>query len=307
MVDRDGRRWQLRLLDGCLQALEDANERDHVTVPEPVAMRVGPLVPAVLPGMPISDAITLVLHEQERYLDAQAMYGGPAPDVVEPPLDEAGARELTERIKEATREVCLLLFEAHRRRAWQALGYVTWEDYVHGEFGLSRTRSYELLDQGRVIRTLQAAAGISGIPAVSAYAAEQIKPYLGEVIEVIRQRTVATSEADALEVVVHAVRERRTLIARERRLAAAPELAETRDAQVGRGELVRLRAAIQNLASMPPVDEVVAKVEGVEAARLVQVDTALEWLAEFAIEWRKRHHPVACERLALIEAPSPQP
>src|SRR5215471_17099877 len=181
MVDRESRRWRLRLLDSCLHALEDAHEADHVTVPGQVAARVGDVVPAVRPGMLISEAINLVLYEQERYLDSQGLEGGLVPVVTEPPLDERGARELTERIKAATREVCLLLIEAHRRRAWQALGYVTWEDYVHGEFGLSRTRSYELLDQGRVIKALQAAAGISGIPAVSAYAAEQIKPFLGEV------------------------------------------------------------------------------------------------------------------------------
>jgi hypothetical protein len=222
----------------------------------------------------------------------------------EPPLDERGARELTERIKAATREVCLLLFEAHRRRAWQVLGYVTWEDYVHGEFGLSRTRSYELLDQGRVIRALQAAAGISGIPAVSAYAAEQIKPYLGEVIEVIRERTAAGTGEDGLEVVVRAVRERRSLIARERRQPASEEV-EVRDAGAGRTELMRLRAAIENLASMPPVDEVVAKVVDREAERLARVDTALEWLAEFANEWRKRRQADSRQHLALVEASGP--
>src|SRR5919106_4677116 len=68
------------------------------------------------------------------------------------------ARELTNRIKTGLEgifdqiyEVEQLLLEAHNRRAWQALGYKTWEEYVKTEFDLSRRRSYQLLDQARVI------------------------------------------------------------------------------------------------------------------------------------------------------------
>jgi hypothetical protein len=285
MAVADRNRWRLRLLDGCLQELEDAHEANLTTVPQPVADRVRELVPAVRPGMLISDAINLVLREQEQYVGDSA---GRAelvslPDDVDEPLDEAGARDLTERINRATRQVCMLVHEAHRRRAWLALGYGTWDQYVQAEFAISRTRSYELLDQGRVIRSLQAAAGISGIPDLSAYAAGQIKPYLPDLIEVVRERTVGVSEEDGLRIVVQAVRERRALIARERRAQEALPAGEVAT------ELARLRSAIESLASMPPVDDVIDRVEQLQARRLARVDQALEWLSEFANEWRKRH------------------
>jgi hypothetical protein len=55
-------------------------------------------------------------------------------------------------------EVEQLILEAHDRRAWQALGYSTWEQYVKEEFDLSRSRSYQLLDQARVVQILRDAA-----------------------------------------------------------------------------------------------------------------------------------------------------
>ena len=49
------------------------------------------------------------------------------------------------------------MLEAHDRRAWQALGYPTWEQYVKKEFNLSRSRSYQLLDRAKVTHALFAA------------------------------------------------------------------------------------------------------------------------------------------------------
>jgi hypothetical protein len=54
-------------------------------------------------------------------------------------------------------EVHQLILEAHDRKAWQALGYPTWQQYVKKEFNLSRSRSYGLLDRARVQQTLLAA------------------------------------------------------------------------------------------------------------------------------------------------------
>src|ERR1051326_2631148 len=180
---------RLRLLDGCLQALEDAHEGDLLTVPADVAGGVQPRGPAGTPGMLIVDAINLVLHDQERYVGGEA--GAPVlPDGDdEEPLDGAAARDLTDRIRRATRQVCLRLYEAHRRRVWQGLGPPNWDQYVRTELALSRTRSYELVDQGRTIHALRAAAGISTFPEISAYAVEQIKPRMAEVIEAVRART----------------------------------------------------------------------------------------------------------------------
>jgi hypothetical protein len=71
--------------------------------------------------------------------------------------DAAEARELTEQIKGSVEKTWRLLLNAHEWNAWAALGYDTWESYVRAEFGIGRSRSYQLLDQGRVVREIEAA------------------------------------------------------------------------------------------------------------------------------------------------------
>lgn len=282
----DVKRSNLKLLDSYLQELEDANEANRPTVTEQMAVQIQTHVPAVRPGMPVSTAINLVLREQERFLVSAAPVAE-APEESPEPLDEVGARDLTEQIKHATRQVCLLLHEAHRRRAWQALGYPSWEGYVQGEFGLSKSRSYELLDQSRVIRAMQAAAGTSATPEISAYCAEQIKPYLPEMIERVRVMTIGTSEREALSIVHEVVRERRHLIDQERgrRLAL---LGRGDDGSPKQARLTQLRQAIGQLASMPPVGEVIASLEGTDVNHFDGVDQALDWLEEFVEAWQRR-------------------
>src|SRR2546430_13549027 len=48
-------RLQLRLLDACLDELENAHERDESTLNEALARKLRPYVPAVCPGMSITD------------------------------------------------------------------------------------------------------------------------------------------------------------------------------------------------------------------------------------------------------------
>jgi hypothetical protein len=67
------------------------------------------------------------------------------------------ARALTDEIKGATERLYALLLQAHEGRAWSALGYDSWRDYAMTEFGMSQSRAYQLLDQGRVIQAIEAA------------------------------------------------------------------------------------------------------------------------------------------------------
>src|SRR5579859_716156 len=183
-------RGRLRSLDSCLQVLEDAHERDETWVSPALAAQIGRHLPKICPGMLIKDGIGLSLREQEQYLRLQAEDDdeGESESVHSPFLeedrrqprpDDLGQEEaevLTERIRHTSGQVCMLLLEAYERRAATALRYQTWAQYVLKEFGMSRPRSYELLEQARVLRAVAAATGMSGIPDISAYAAGQIKP-----------------------------------------------------------------------------------------------------------------------------------
>lgn len=97
------------------------------------------------------------------------------------------ARDLTERIKQHAETLWALLLEAHDRQAWKALGYSRWEDYVRTEFDMARSYSYQVLDQGRVIRELRAVSANADIT-VTEKEARDIKPHLEAVTDDIRQR-----------------------------------------------------------------------------------------------------------------------
>lgn len=53
-------------------------------------------------------------------------------------LTEGEARALTDQIIETTETLWGLISEAYQKRAWAALGYESWEDYVSCEFGSER-------------------------------------------------------------------------------------------------------------------------------------------------------------------------
>lgn len=69
-------------------------------------------------------------------------------------LDKAGARALTDRIKQAVANVGELLEEARTVEAWRLLGYATWEEYVEREFGFSLRRAQQLLAVTPLLRAL---------------------------------------------------------------------------------------------------------------------------------------------------------
>jgi hypothetical protein len=307
-----------------------------------LAARLGTSVSGLRPGMLVTEALDLVFAEQEVYLPiglASVRVGreaagltrvagsgckpaqehlSVAPPVLAPsmqpatvavtawtkPLDEAEARELTDRIKSTTRQVCILLFEAHERRAWRLVGYDTWEQYVHSEFGFSRSRSYELVDQGRVIQAVRAAAGMSGIPDISAYAALQVKAHLSSLTHSVAERTASVPQSGMGRVVSQIVHELRARIARER-ASAAMHLDSTPDGRARNetgspqpppagvvlieppnAQLNCLLTAIDLLAHMPPVVEMIAAVASQGPQRFSQLEGALQWLREFTGMWK---------------------
>jgi hypothetical protein len=291
--NRDERRERLKRLDGCLDVLEDAHLRGEAVVSAWVAARLRSATASVTTGMSIADAIEEVFAEQEPCLTGggpeaasapvRPRAAGPATLRVEQslmnPLNEAGARDLTERIRTATRHVCTLLLEAHEGRAWLALGYRSWERYVRSEFGLSRSRSYELLDQGRVIVELQRAARTSAFPDVSAYAAGQIKHHLDEVAACVRERTAGQPEDRVPEIIADVVREQRACLRESRALRPSTHASE----------LARLSAAIDCLAAMPDAITTAGLVREETAELLSSAEPALLWLGDLVAELRRHN------------------
>lgn len=109
--------------------------------------------------------------------------------VTKTPLTQDAARALTDRIRGAADQLWSLLLEAHESKAWKALGYTSWESYIGAEFDMSRRRSYQIIDQAKVIGALrEAAGGLCTKVHISEREARDIKPHLSEVTEEIRER-----------------------------------------------------------------------------------------------------------------------
>jgi hypothetical protein len=104
-------------------------------------------------------------------------------------LTEVEARYLTTRIKQTADALWMLLYEAYTRRAWEPLGYANFREYAKNEFEFSQSYLYRLVDQGKVIRALEAAANISPMgEIVSERDAREIKPHLDLVLADVHER-----------------------------------------------------------------------------------------------------------------------
>jgi hypothetical protein len=325
---RAGRRRdkeRLRILDACLLELENAHERDEVVISPVLALRLRAHVPSLAPRMRIADAIDIVFQEQLQHLlcdeseawhertsspDACVGITGPGPSGILRlfggggqqtwaghangwrPLDETAAQALTEEIRKASRLVSVLLLEAHERYAWSAMGYRTWEQYVRREFGLSRTRSYELLDQGRIVLAIKVVSGSSEMPDISAYAALQIKPHLEEVLELVRFRTAAVLPHQVPKTIADTIREFRAKLpqrsggrgraARTSAMGPPQAFSPALPTTAQDVDLSCLASAIEYLGTLPPAPEVAASLTAPQLARLRGLRAAIRWLADMA-------------------------
>lgn len=137
------------------------------------------------------------------------------------PLSENQARQLTDSIRNASEVLWMLIARAHSGKAWQALGYGTWGDYVKAEFDMSRSRSYQILDQARVIQAIEAAVP-EGTPVspISEAVARDLKDVLEEIVPTIRERTEGLPPEEAALVLEEIVDEQRERLREEREAAA---------------------------------------------------------------------------------------
>lgn len=113
-------------------------------------------------------------------------------------MSKADAKKLTQKIKTAVDDLWSLLVQAHEGKAWKALGYQTWEAYVSAEFSMSRQRSYQLIDQGKVIRAIAEATGenVKHVGQITARDAAVLKADLPSSIEQITAKINAGEAPD---------------------------------------------------------------------------------------------------------------
>jgi hypothetical protein len=280
-----GIRDRMHVLDACLEQLEAANLKSADRVPAAVAIAFGPFVSGLTSGMQVSEAIGLVFREQDVLMRRHHS----EPQVPQPlqqaarndrPLSQDQARSLTEQIRAALGDACIPLLAAHQGKAWRALGYKTWAGYVQAEFGLSRSRSYELLVQARVMHALRQASGMSEFPDISAHAAAEVLPRLGD-LERSLARQISGQKVDQ----------------KERAKAVSRAVRELREAEqvkeLGHGSqkaaVVSLIRALRTISTMPDPVVMVDELEaGSMPVDLRLVEQAESWLNELALALRSQ-------------------
>lgn len=107
------------------------------------------------------------------------------------------AMQLTNDIKSTSTALYVLLKRAHDTKAYSAMGYKTWTEYIENEFDFSRTRSYQLINQANVIEVINEASGVEIYLTESE--ARSIKKRLPEITEKLRDVKDIDNEDEAIE------------------------------------------------------------------------------------------------------------
>lgn len=112
-------------------------------------------------------------------------------------IDAKGAKQLTNDIKSTSTALYVLLKRAHDTKAWKALGYNSWTEYIEKEFEFSRARSYQLINQANVIEEINEASGVELYLTESE--ARSIKKRLPEITEKLEEVKGLDDEEEAKE------------------------------------------------------------------------------------------------------------
>lgn len=158
---------------------------------------------------------------EDSDFDASIVLASDADIVVNKPLTSDEARALTDTIRNAVDVLWVLIVKAHSGKAWAALGYDTWADYVQQEFNMSRSRSYQLLDQARVVQEIEAALPEGTKVSISEAAARDLKGVLEEVVPEIKERTEGLDPDEASDILDEIVAEKRERLKEEKDAALA--------------------------------------------------------------------------------------
>lgn len=122
------------------------------------------------------------------------------------PLTEDEARVLTTEIQHVSVRLWMLVGEAHDRKAWAALGYDTWKAYVTQELQMSESRSFQLIDQARIMAEL-AKAGVDtlAIEPPPARVVQRVKDDIRGVRRVVK-KAIKEGGSDDPKLIIEALR-----------------------------------------------------------------------------------------------------
>ena len=203
-------------------------------------------------------------------------------DLVQATLSEAEARSLTDEVKQDAERLWRKLVELYDGKAHVTLGYSSWGDYFEAEFGGTRSKAYQLLSAGRVMREL---APVSDLR-LNHEQARELAPLLDEP-DALRE---AWAEASANGTPTAA--EVRDVVARHRPVLTIPineELLERQQRETAIGVIDRAVYALEGPTDgvAPVLDRLLVSGDA-GPLRPSRFDRAAAYAAAFAAELRKR-------------------
>lgn len=116
-------------------------------------------------------------------------------------LDYQEAKTLTDQIRATTDVLYVLIQRAHAGKAWKALGYSNFGEYVNSEFNISRSRAYQLINQANVIEQISAATPEGTQININESTAREIKSLVDGLVPDIKEATEGLAPEEASEVV----------------------------------------------------------------------------------------------------------
>lgn len=119
------------------------------------------------------------------------------------------AEEITNAIKSTAIALHALLARAHEGKAYRALGYGTWKEYIDSEFDFSTQRAYQLLNLDRTIKAIEEVAPDGYQAKITEAQARDIKRELPKITEQIAEQTQGMSAEDSHGVIEDIINEQR--------------------------------------------------------------------------------------------------
>lgn len=187
---------------------------------------------------------------------------------VEKLMSKHEAIEITEAIKSVSGAMLALLVQAHEGKAYRAMGYSTWAEYVRGEFDYSVQRSYQLLDQAKIISMIEEATPEGTSVKLTEAQARDIKRELPKIVERIEEETYELEPEDAEDAVNRIIAE-----AREDQKAADEAIA-AREKSVKEAEEEGIRKGIEQATDALLEADTMSKMTGNADDEFVEVEVS---------------------------------
>lgn len=131
-------------------------------------------------------------------------------------MTKDAARELTDQIKATATATYVLVHRAHEFKCWVSLGYNTWEDYVVAEFDMSKSRSYQLINQAKVVQAIQDVVPDGTNIMLTEAQARDVEKALPKITDKIKNQTKDQTPSEAAKTVKDIVEDERNAIKKEK-------------------------------------------------------------------------------------------